>query len=243
MNSVQTSLQTVKLDPNGMAFGSEWSMQYLPAVLDRLNFAVALLDEDKNAVVVNASFATILDTADRLRLRGSKIMAISDSENRSLQAALDASRMAARNTAGVADLKIWGSRDHALIVSVSAIGDAHAADGASWPVVVSAVETEPSISIDDRFLKDVFQLTGAESLIARGLLGGDTLANIAEGKGTTFHTVRAQLKSVMHKLGVCRQSELVYLLSRCDNLLRSRPIRRKPPGRRSGQHTAPASTW
>lgn len=50
--------------------------------------------------------------------------------------------------------------------------------------------------------------------------GDDILSDTAETSGITLHTARSQLKSVMSKLGVSRESELVAMLSKCNHVLR-----------------------
>lgn len=62
-------------------------------------------------------------------------------------------------------------------------------------------------------LDGLFDLTAAETRLAGGLLTGGTLPEIAARTGRSHHTLRAQLRSVLGKTGVHRQTELVQLLS------------------------------
>ena len=57
-------------------------------------------------------------------------------------------------------------------------------------------------------------MTGAEAKLARQLAAGLSLHQAAEMNGTTFETVRGQLKGVFSKTGVSRQAELLILLGR-----------------------------
>ena len=63
-------------------------------------------------------------------------------------------------------------------------------------------------------LRHGFNLTPAESRLARALGEGDTLNEFAERQGISVGTARIQLKAVMAKTSTRRQSELVALLAR-----------------------------
>lgn len=62
-------------------------------------------------------------------------------------------------------------------------------------------------------LQGLFDLTPAESRIAREIGRGRTIEEIAGAIGTSRETVRSQLKAVLGKTGVARQAELVGLLA------------------------------
>lgn len=57
-------------------------------------------------------------------------------------------------------------------------------------------------------------LTQAESEVALALHSGQTPAEIAAARGVSLHTVRGQIKAVLGKCAVRRQSELVALIGR-----------------------------
>jgi DNA-binding CsgD family transcriptional regulator len=61
-------------------------------------------------------------------------------------------------------------------------------------------------------LTGLFDLTPAESRLARAVAAGITLPDIAAAGGTSIGTLRTQLKSVMAKTGTRRQVDLVRLL-------------------------------
>lgn len=73
------------------------------------------------------------------------------------------------------------------------------------PVVPRAVPTAEVI-------QGLFDLTPAEARIARAVGNGDSAAEIAAATGRAEATVRGQLKSILAKTGLHRQSELVGLL-------------------------------
>jgi DNA-binding CsgD family transcriptional regulator len=63
------------------------------------------------------------------------------------------------------------------------------------------------------FLQSAYGLTSAETEIAQNLADGQSTDAIAAERGVTVGTVRAQIKTIMAKLGVSRQVELVVRLS------------------------------
>jgi DNA-binding CsgD family transcriptional regulator len=219
MNSVMRTVTAPTLASIGNDTGP--AVRHLEAVLHTLKAGVAVIDEHGDVVSINRTLETVLGAADQLVVRRGRIAAVLASENARLQAAITDCSGSAGDRSVARDIPVWGSRGTApLIVSVCPVGEPAGGIGVNRPVLVVAVDTAPSVGLDDRFLRDAFQLTDAEALVAKRLVGGDTLSDIAEAKGITLHTARSQLKAVMSKLGVSRQSELVAMLSKCDNVLR-----------------------
>jgi len=219
MNSVMRTVTA----PTLASIGNEPApaARHLEAVLHSLRPGVALIDESGDVVSVNRTLETVLGAADQLVVRRGRIAAVLASENAKLQAAIVHCAGSADDRSVARDIPVWGSRGSApLIVSVCPVREPDETAGVNRPVLVVVIDTAPSVGLDDRFLRDAFQLTDAEALVAKRLVGGDTLSDIAETKGITLHTARSQLKSVMSKLGVSRQSELVAMLSKCDHVLR-----------------------
>ena len=64
------------------------------------------------------------------------------------------------------------------------------------------------------FLQERFDLTTAEARLVVHLVTGTSLKSSAKARGVTYETVRRQVKSVFHKTGTHRQSELVLTVIR-----------------------------
>lgn len=62
-------------------------------------------------------------------------------------------------------------------------------------------------------LQGLFDLTPAEARVARAIGGAQSIDMLAAGQGVSRETVRSQLKMVLAKTGLRRQSELVSLLA------------------------------
>jgi DNA-binding CsgD family transcriptional regulator len=67
------------------------------------------------------------------------------------------------------------------------------------------------------FLRSRFDLTPAEARLVVHLVTGTSLKSSAKVFGVSYETVRRQVKSVFHKTGTHRQSELVLTVIRTIN--------------------------
>lgn len=87
-----------------------------------------------------------------------------------------------------------------------------------WPrdalVAVFIQDPEEQLNIDQGELIRLFGLTSAEARITARLVHGEDAAHIAATAGVSIHTVRTQIKVVLSKTGVNRQTELVSLILR-----------------------------
>jgi DNA-binding CsgD family transcriptional regulator len=61
-------------------------------------------------------------------------------------------------------------------------------------------------------IQSLFDLTPAEAKVARGLVAGDTLEEIAAAQNLSRNTIRSQVRGALEKTGSRRQAELVALL-------------------------------
>ena len=87
--------------------------------------------------------------------------------------------------------------------------------------------------VDETLLGDLYDLTPAESKVAKGLVSGHTLDRIADDAQVAPATVRAQLKSVFRKTDTGRQAELVSVILSGLAPLAPRPAERAPAARAS----------
>lgn len=71
----------------------------------------------------------------------------------------------------------------------------------------------PGHTIDSEFLQQLFGLSYAEARLVEGLSSGASLRDLADQKGVSINTVRAQLQSVFAKTNTHRQTELVQLMN------------------------------
>src|SRR6516165_4810974 len=76
-------------------------------------------------------------------------------------------------------------------------------------VVVDPMRHAPS----ETDLAEFFGLSPAEARLAAALIAGKRLSAVAADRGVQITTVRTQLRSVLRKVGVKRQSDLLRMLS------------------------------
>jgi DNA-binding CsgD family transcriptional regulator len=76
-------------------------------------------------------------------------------------------------------------------------------------IIVDPARYVPS----ERDLADLFGLSPVEARVAAALMRGESLADIAAAAGVQITTVRTQLRSILRKVGVKRQFDLVRILS------------------------------
>lgn len=75
-----------------------------------------------------------------------------------------------------------------------------------------AVNRPGAVLPDVSLLQGLFDLTAAEARVAAGLLDGLSVAEITHRHGVSVLTVRTQVRSVLSKSGVTRQSEFIARL-------------------------------
>lgn len=83
--------------------------------------------------------------------------------------------------------------------------------GAACLLAATAVGRTAAPSVD--VIKGLFDLSGAEARVARFIVAGGTLGQLAGETGVSVGTLRLQLKAVFAKTGLHRQSDLVAALS------------------------------
>jgi DNA-binding CsgD family transcriptional regulator len=80
-------------------------------------------------------------------------------------------------------------------------------------VAVDALDGAPS-SLNPGLLSELFGLSKSEAEIALGLAEDDTVSALAEARGVQIETVRGQIKSLLRKMGLSSQKQLVRVLTR-----------------------------
>jgi DNA-binding CsgD family transcriptional regulator len=99
----------------------------------------------------------------------------------------------------------------AYVLTVAPLRTGFAADERrlALVVVVDPVRHAPS----ETDLAEFFGLSPAEARLAAAMMAGKRLAAIAADRGIQITTVRTQLASILKKVGVKRQSDLLRILS------------------------------
>ena len=105
-----------------------------------------------------------------------------------------------------ADPPLW------LHLSLLAPGQVLGLFGERPQVLATLFDPRAVATLDPFALSNMFGLTPAEARVATQLAAGGTAEDIAIRHGTRIATVRSQISSLLAKLGVARQADVVRVL-------------------------------
>lgn len=113
----------------------------------------------------------------------------------------------------------FASEDHRIAISTlnPDLFEAHwpaPLAGSAGPAIAVVITRGDGRSDAVMALRIEFGLSPGEAEVALALSTGRSLADIAESRGVSIHTIRNQVKSAMSKCGVARQSQLVARILR-----------------------------
>lgn len=178
--------------------------------LDQIGLAAAVIDRRSRVIVANSLLEALPETLVPTAFGG---IAIADrvADGR-FRAAL--ARVGTEAAESVVSLPIRGTAatPPLLVHLLPVCGDARDIF-TGGRVLLVAVKVERRAAPQADLLNGLFDLTPAEARLVRELVRGGALPEIAARLGLSVHTVRAQLRSVVGKTGVHRQTELVQLLA------------------------------
>ena len=178
--------------------------------LQYLAVGVVLTDAEGHVLEANALAAEILDRKDGLQIRDGRLTA-----TRAFEATKLAASIAGQPQAGTSDDghvligRQGGARPHAVTVARLDGGEGARSERIAMVLIVNPDWQTPS----ERSVAAFFGLSPAESRLAAALMKGRKLAEIARDSGVEVTTLRTQLSSILRKVGVERQVDLVRVLS------------------------------
>lgn len=184
---------------------------------DRFRFALLICNADGSLCWSNAAALRILEQRRALWLNAAKLLTTASAkETSALRAAI---ARAACDPKGCHDPHVFAlgeNGSNALQVSVQgldhvrSIAEGSGVSSARALIVLSDPSSDATLPPD--LLKRLFGLSPAESRLASALCVGSTLNEYAVQAGVTISTARYQLKQVMAKTQVSKQSQLVQRL-------------------------------
>jgi DNA-binding CsgD family transcriptional regulator len=196
------------------------------AALDRLHGAVVLLGRQGQVLFANETARRLLAQGDGLALRlGARrgeglgwLQASRPADQAQLmqqiRSTLAADPLEARHFShGIAVQRVSGGRP--LLVQLAPVSE-RSPLGQSAEADVGAIaflsDPEAQLQLDPALLEQLYRLTPAEQRLAREILRGDALPQIAARLAISENTVRTQLKGLFAKTQTRRQADLVKLL-------------------------------
>ena len=185
-------------------------------MLDALSMPAFLCGRTGLVRTMTPSAETIIARGHTLQLKAGQLIASNDEDARalsqSIEAVAGASALASRAPQTVI-IRSSHQSSPPLIVDVIRL-PTHALEFSLSPSVL--VVPQVAASGDSRrraLLQGIYRLTAAETDVAMQIGQGRTAESIASSRGVAIATVRAQTKSILAKLGLKRQIELVAQLA------------------------------
>jgi DNA-binding CsgD family transcriptional regulator len=190
-----------------------WKSGIALRVLDQLTGGVIVTDSDGRVIQMNRAAERIVRLADGLIIRNGKLgaMLIPDSERLSAFVAVAAAGEKTRAAIGRMRVGRHSGRLE-YTVTVAPLGDDVEIDGRLLTMVLVVDPEDPTPSETE--LAHFFGLSPAESRFAAALMAGKSLSDVAIEASVQITTLRTQLSSILRKVGVKRQLDLVRVLSR-----------------------------
>lgn len=207
ITAVETlSLQAAASTPSARSYPSVSAD--LMALLEHFDCGVIIVDAEKDIVALNDAVRCLLGdglTVTRRRLRTSLP---------STQGTLDAMLDAARHDGEVRNMALpRPSGERPLILRTQPLARDKAGQGASL-VLVFVFLAEPHLTETSNESLRALGLTRAEAEVAVLLGAGFSPREVSDRLDVKIATVRAHLKRIFQKLGLCRQTELVQMVTR-----------------------------
>ncbi len=193
-------------EDGGKSVVAEAEQQALYA-LDGLPFGVLLADRDSKVLFMNALAKQICAGDDGLYISKERSCCV---RNRDDSAALhrlirEVSDESDSEQEGSYMLQVHGSNGAPINLLAVPVGSRVEQQG----VALFIDSGGGFFEISAEAIRRVYSLSESEAALLLGLVQGETLAEIAQQRDVTIHTVRAQLKSVFTKTDTKRQAGLI----------------------------------
>ena len=179
--------------------------------LDQVAAGVIVTDAKGRVVEMNRAAENVLRREDGLLVRQGRLCAQRIFDHEKLARAIAVAANA--NTAAAVARMLVGRRGGRVgyILTVAPLGVELAVY--ERPLAMILFADPDARTPSERELAEFFGLSRAESRLTAALLAGKKLREVAADSGVQITTVRTQLSSVLRKVGVSRQTELIRVLS------------------------------
>lgn len=189
-----------------------WKSSSAVQALDRLSAAVIITDRDAHVIDVNDAAEQLIKLDDGLIVRNGRLAAVRSFERAKLAAAI-AAAAAAGETAPTGAHMLIGRRESRLAYVVTVAPLSSRSTGHDLPLVMVLVVNPDWHTPSKTSLAKLFGLSPAESRVAAALMQGSRMSEIAVESGVEITTLRTQLRSILRKVGVERQTDLIRVLA------------------------------
>ena len=205
--AVANGMQLIRLDSEHKLF---------PRTISGLSIGIISLNERGRVVSFNSAAEQLIRAKDGLSIVNDQIHLGNQHAREKLNSYI-AEVIKAQRTKETAPVHVLGAprpsgkANYEVLIKPLTV-DKNVESGNSPHLMVFVSDPEKKYEIDVKVLMDLYQLTRAESLLAKHLSSGMTLDECATALGIARNTARAQLRAIFAKTGVTQQSILVSLI-------------------------------
>lgn len=200
----------------GRAFGAlQYQFRGMLSALDRFHIGIFLLTDNESVVLKNSEGDRITGEGDGLSISVKGQLTPRGLEER---AKLNVAVTHAINTAHAefnsAETRLTVSRPSGkdpYLIEVSPIRDEIELDGCFKGALVFVIDPSRSDVVSTEGMKEIYNLTEAESQVCKLLADGYETIDIADIREITKETVRYYVKQVLQKTGTSSRAQLVRL--------------------------------
>jgi len=187
-----------------------WKSSIGLRALEQLAAGVIVTDRDGRVAEMHLAAEDVVRLDDGLTIRNGRL-----GTRRAFEGAKLAKLIAAAcsRDGGAPGRMLIGKHDGwpAYVLTVAPLRTDQAIDGRALAMIVVADLRDRSPPVKD--MAEFFGLSHAESRLAAALMRGKTVRDIANSSGVKITTLRTQLSSVLRKVDVKRQTDLIHVLS------------------------------
>lgn len=185
--------------------------------LDRYFIAVILVQPSSRVLVCNRTAQAMLDSGEGLAVskRGEIVAQDVEAQSRLQVAIRDASSVSAALGVGGSSRVMIRKRSgrEPYLVDVSPIRDtAYEIDRDFQGAFLTVIDPDQRLTLSLEGLKQLYQLTAAETAVAELLFRGHTNEELSDLRGVSIETIKAQVRALLAKTASRNRTELVSRL-------------------------------
>ena len=186
----------------------------LAGTMEKLSMAAFVCDASGRVKNLTSAAETLVASGQGLELRHGRLLPAHDADSRALEGAIREVSGSGVLTSALRTVVIRGAgaADPATVLDVLALPQRGLELIGSPRVLLVARGRRHHDSQKTVLLQSLYGLTAAEADIALQLIAGKAVDAIATARGVSAGTVRLQIKTLLAKVGVSRQIELVARL-------------------------------
>ena len=181
-------------------------------IIDNIPVGLFFTDLNQKVTVSNKLANELLQQGDVISLTDNALCLLDSLHNETFHGLFDKIKEANNNLKSEyysLNIQTTSQSLSILVTNCFNTHDNHLGDN---PVAVLVAPSKLKRQIDEKALSAIFNLTLAESKLARRLANGLSIEEIADKYYLSKHTLRTQLKSIFFKTDTTRQPELVKLI-------------------------------